>query len=202
MSIEEAIENKDIYLLKISLNFNSIITPKIYDKIIKREDKLQIFDLLQKYEYESFLEIISFLCLENEFELFKLLIDKYQIEDLSYSDYQCFRYAVNSESEEFVLYILDNFYVKVWTNDNESLKECIIEENYTLFNLIFTHKRCILADHNLLSLTDFCWKNDKNFSGTLLNSEQFKRIMKSPLKKKINKDILNVYDQFIKISNF
>lgn len=199
--MEQDIQENRIEEIKSKFGINTTITPKNYNKIMK-SDYYDIFDIFYKEENELFFDLLTHLCFDNQLDIFKELIQKYQINDLSYNEYACFREAVNGESEEIALYILDNFHTKVYSRNNQALYSCVVEENKELFIAILEHKKCILANQDLINLAHFCWDEDKEFSSIVLNLKQFKSIMKSPIKNKVNKDIVNVYDNFIKISNF
>lgn len=199
--IQLAIDNNDFEKLKESLNLSTIITPKIYEIIIKN-DAFSIITMFKENDTVLFLDILSFLSYEGELKLFKKTIETFGIRDLSFNHYDCFRRAVSGESEEMTLYILDNFFIKVYSNNSEALFECVLEENFSLFKLIFEHKKCILSNQSIIELSEFCWKQNKDFASIVLQHEQFGRIINSPLKEKVNKEILNVYDNFIKIANF
>lgn len=195
------IEDKKIEKLKLDLKIRTTITPKIYDKIME-SNYYEIFDIFYKEDQELFFESLTHLCFNQQYDIFKKLIKKHQISDLSYNEYACFREAVNGESEEITLYILDNFYTKVYSRNNQALYSCVLEENKELFISILEHKKFIISNQDLINLAHFCWNEDKEFSQIVLNLKQFKNIMKSPLINKVNKKISDVYDNLIKISNF
>lgn len=196
----ETQENK-IEELKIEFGLSTTITPKIYDKIMK-SDYSSIIDILYNEDKDLFFELLTHLCFNDEIDIFKSTIEKYEIKDLSYNEYSCFREAVNGEAEDIAIYILDNFTTKVYSKNNQALYSCVVEENKELFKTILEHKKCILSNQDLINLAHFCWEEDKEFSSMVLNLKQFQSIMKSPLRNKVKKDISNVYDNFIKISNF
>lgn len=195
------IKNNKIEQLKLDLKINTTITPRIYDKIME-SDYYEIFDIFYKEDEELFFELLTYVCFNDQYDIFKKLIQKYQINDLSYDEYACFRESVNGESKKIALYILDNFYTKVYSRNNQALYSCVVEENKELFISILEHKKCILANQDLINLAHFCWNEDKEFSQIVLNLKQFQNIMKSPIRSKVDKKISDVYDNFIKISNF
>ena len=199
--IKSAIDNQDLDALKESLNMSTLITPKIYE-VIRKNDPVSITKVFRDNESPLFMDILSFLAFDGELDIFIEIVELFDLKDLSYNNYECFRRAVSGEAEEIVSYIMDNYPVKVFVNNCEALQECVLEENMDLFKFIFNHRRCILSNQNLIELSDFCWKHDKDFASVVLQHKNFQNIMKSPLVQKVNKDIVNVYDSFIKISNF